>query len=43
VQLDKPRAVCIGEDITLGANVCKLIFLVLYSCIVSVRPPTNRV
>lgn len=30
VQLDEPWALCVSKDVTLGANVSKLILLVLY-------------
>jgi hypothetical protein len=34
VQLDEPRALCVGENVTLSADVGKLVFLVLRNVLV---------
>lgn len=42
VQLDQPRTVSVGEDITLGADVCELILFELYGASVWSGHELNR-
>jgi hypothetical protein len=37
VQLDKPRALCVGENVALSADVCELVFLVLHDVLIGGR------